>query len=126
MRWLMTAASYKFTSTNNNKMISIVKQDRYLWTGVDLTEANLGNANEFKTTLVELLNDKKCSVVLNMSKVTYIDSSFLGAMVASLKHAISMQLDIILVGLQPDIHNLIKLIRLDKVFKIYNDNNQVE
>jgi anti-sigma B factor antagonist len=31
-----------------------------------------------------------------------------------------MKLDIVLVGLRNDIRDLIKLIRLDKVFKIYN------
>jgi anti-sigma B factor antagonist len=106
-------------------MISIVKQDQYLWADVNLTEANLSNANDFKTLLTDLLNDKRTSIVLNMSTVTYIDSSFLGALVAGLKHAISMQLDIVLTGLQPDILDLLKLIRLDKVFKIYSDNSLV-
>ncbi|WP_158827173.1 STAS domain-containing protein [Mucilaginibacter lacusdianchii] len=107
-------------------MISIINEDKYLWADVNLTEANLSNANEFKALLIDLLNQKQKSIVLNMTQVTYIDSSFLGALVAGLKHAISMQFDIILVGLQPDIHDLIKLIRLDKVFKIYNDNSQVQ
>ncbi|MBS7566250.1 STAS domain-containing protein [Mucilaginibacter sp. Bleaf8] len=106
-------------------MIYIVKEDKYLQVDVNLTEANLNNANEFKTQIISLLDQKKKSIVLNLAQVQYIDSSFLGAIVAALKHAISMQLDVILVGLQPDIHNLVKLIRLDKVFKIYNDYSEV-
>lgn len=106
-------------------MIHIVKEDRYLLVDVNLAEANLSNADEFKKQIVALLDEKKKSIVLNLEQVKYIDSSFLGAIVAALKHAIGTQLDVILVGLQPDIYNLIKLIRLDKVFKIYKDYSEV-
>jgi anti-sigma B factor antagonist len=43
--------------------------------------------------------------------------------VAILKHAIGMKLDVILVGLRNDVHDLLKLIRLDKVFKIFGNYN---
>ena len=58
-----------------------------------------------------------------MEEVEYIDSSFLGALVSSLKHVISFKSDIILVGMRKDIVNLFALIRLDKVFKIYDNFN---
>ncbi|MFD1257354.1 STAS domain-containing protein [Mucilaginibacter terrae] len=101
-------------------MLKVVKEGAsYLLVTVNLTEANLNHSDQFKDELIALLNLKKSSVWLNLQTVTYVDSSFLGALVASLKHAITMQCDVVLLGLQKDIEDLLKLIRLDKVFKIY-------
>ena len=101
-------------------MISIHKEnDGALLLNLNLKEANLENADEFKADLITLLDDHQKKVVLDMHQVEYIDSSFLGALVAALKYAISLKLDIALVGLRKDINDLFELIRLDKVFKIY-------
>jgi len=42
-------------------------------------------------------------------------------LVAILKHAMAMKLEVILVGLKKDVNDLLMLIRLDKVFKIYTN-----
>jgi anti-sigma B factor antagonist len=101
-------------------MIDTIKEENgNLYAALNLAEANLGNADEFKAELTGLLNQHHKKILLNMEQVKYIDSSFLGALVAALKHALSLKLDIALVGLQQDVHDLLKLIRLDKVFKIF-------
>lgn len=101
-------------------MIDTIKEENgYLYASLNLAEANLGNADEFKAELTGLLSQHHKKILLNMEQVKYIDSSFLGALVASLKHALSLKLDIALIGLQQDVHDLLKLIRLDKVFKIF-------
>lgn len=82
-------------------------------------DANLEIADQFKKELLALIDEGNPKVILNFETVTYIDSSFLGAMVAALKHAMSINGDIYLVGLRKDIHNMMQLIRMDKVFKIY-------
>ncbi len=87
---------------------------------VTITEANLSNSDEFKAELVKLLDEHKKIVILDLEELKYVDSAFLGALVSALKYALSLKLDIVLVGLRTDIRDLIKLIRLDKVFKIYN------
>jgi anti-sigma B factor antagonist len=104
-------------------MINIIRQEAYTLADVALTEANLSNAEAFKTKLLSVFNEQQKGIILNMEQVTYIDSTFLGALVAGLKHAISLKQDLILVGLQADIFDLFKLIRLDKVFKIYSNYN---
>ena|ERR1700743_1469088 len=102
-------------------MIKIYKEDTsYLFVSLTLKEANLANADSFKTELVKLIDEHPQKIVLDLNPVEYIDSSFLGALVSALKHAISRQSDIILVGLRKDIADLFALIRLDKVFKIYD------
>jgi anti-sigma B factor antagonist len=64
-------------------------------------------------------------VAVNFEEVTYVDSSFLGAMVSSLKYALSKKAEIYLTGLQKDIFDLLHLIRMDKVFKIYGNVEEV-
>lgn len=101
-------------------MISIYKQDeKNLLLDLDLQEADLNNADEFKTELLRLFEAHQKRVILNMQKVKYIDSSFLGALVSVLRHLISVKQDIVLVSVRKDIADLFALVRLDKVFKIY-------
>lgn len=108
-------------------MISIIKEETgHLLVQVNLTEANLSHSDHFKDELIALLNLKQRSVWLDMQKVTYVDSSFLGALVAGLKHAIARQNDVVLLNLQKDIEDLLKLIRLDKVFKIYGSEQDAQ
>ena len=102
-------------------MINVNKEGpKYLVADVTITEANLSNSDEFKAELVHLLDKHHKTIILDLQELKYVDSAFLGALVSSLKYAISLQLDIVLVGLRTDIKDLIRLIRLDKVFKIYN------
>jgi len=102
-------------------MINVVKEgEKYLVADVTITEANLSNSDQFKAELVNLLDKHGKIIVLDLQELKYVDSAFLGALVSSLKYAMTKQLDIILVDLRTDIKDLIKLIRLDKVFKIYN------
>jgi anti-sigma B factor antagonist len=101
-------------------MINIDKNDdNYLAVSLNQAEANHENADEFKEDLLQLFAKYQKKIVLNLEQVEYIDSSFLGALVSVLKHLIACNSDIILTGLHKDVANLFKLIRLDKVFKIY-------
>jgi len=102
-------------------MITVVKEGpKYLVADVTITEANLSNSDQFKAELIALLDKHHKFIILDLQELKYVDSAFLSALVSALKYAISLQLDIVLVGLRTDIRDLIKLIRLDKVFKIYN------
>jgi anti-sigma B factor antagonist len=103
-------------------MIKILKDaPNHLLLEIEVTEANLENADLFKSQVVELLDRNRKSVVIDFNRVEYIDSSFLGALVAVLKHAMTQKLDIILAGMKKDVYELLLLIRLDKVFKIYGN-----
>ena len=84
-------------------------------------EGNLENADAFKKELSQLIEKSGKYVMLNFKNVTYVDSSFLGGLVSCLKYAMSKGTDILLVELRKDIHDLLHLIRMDKVFKIYGN-----
>jgi len=108
-------------------MINISKEEAgYILVDVNLTEANLSHSDQFKSELIALLNDKQRSIWLNMQQVSYVDSSFLGALVTGLKHAIALKRDVVLINLQKDIDDMLKLIRLDKVFKIFSTEEEAQ
>ncbi len=103
-------------------MIKILKDTPgHLLIEIEVSEANLDNSDLFKAQVMELLDRHKKNVVIDFNKVEYIDSSFLGALVAILKHAMAQKLEVILTAMRRDVYELLLLIRLDKVFKIYED-----
>lgn len=103
-------------------MIKILKDTAgHLLIEIEVSEANLDNSELFKIQVTELLDRHKKNIVIDFNRVEYIDSSFLGALVAILKHAMAQKLDIILTAMRKDVYDLLLLIRLDKVFKIYED-----
>lgn len=106
--------------TKNNLMILTTNTNKSaLIANVEAKEANLIIADDFKEELVALIDKGNKFVVVNFENVVYVDSSFLGALVSSLKYAIANQADIVIAGLNKDIFALFQLIRLDKAFKIF-------
>ena len=47
-------------------------------------EIDLYNAPEIKGTINQLIEDQKYNVIINLEKVSYIDSSGIGALISSL------------------------------------------
>lgn len=86
-----------------------------------IKEAGLGQSDQFKHELFALLDKGHRRLIIDLEEVTYIDSSFLGALVAGLKHALFLKADIVLANLNKDILGLFELIRMDKVFSIFQN-----
>ena len=84
-------------------------------------EASLTNSDLFKEEMITLVANGARLIILSFENVQYIDSSFLGSLVVALKYAIPRKVDIYLVALKPDVKSLLTLIRMDKVFNIYNN-----
>lgn len=87
-------------------------------------EGSVTNADQFKEEILGIIGKGTKLIVLNFKNVSYVDSSFLGSLVVALKYAISKGADIYLVELKADVHSLLHLIRIDKVFKIFKDYNE--
>jgi len=100
-------------------ILQIKEVDKITVAEITDQEANLYNAEQFKEEIVALIDKGSKTIAVSFEKVTYVDSSFLGAMVSSLKYALGKGADICLTDLQKDIYDLLHLIRMDKVFKIY-------
>lgn len=78
----------------------------------------------FKTRVYDLINQGNNYFVLNLSEVSFIDSSGLGAMVSILKTLNINNGDIVLCGVLQPVLNLFKLTRMDQVFQICNNENE--
>jgi len=103
-----------------NTMIQTTKKKDYLLVTIQIKEANLDVADQFKSQLLQLIDQGNHTIMVSFEKVAYVDSSFLGALVSVLKYALAKEGDVSVVNLNSDINNLFSLIRMNKVFKVYN------
>jgi anti-anti-sigma factor len=87
---------------------------------VELVEASLNQSDEFKTFIYSLIDDGARKIVLNLEKVLYMDSSFIGALVGGLKNLLSKDGEMALANISSDVMALFELTRLDKVFHVYD------
>ena len=76
-------------------------------------------AARFKEDLIEYVTKGHRTFVLDLSEVTFIDSSGLGALIASLK-VIGDGGEIALCGARDTVASMFKLTRMNKVFRMFN------
>jgi anti-sigma B factor antagonist len=77
-------------------------------------------AIQFKDRMRELTQTMTPRVVLDMSRVNFLDSSGLGAVVASMK-ALGPDRKLELSGLTPTVQKVFRLTRMDSVFVIHTN-----
>jgi anti-sigma B factor antagonist len=77
-------------------------------------------ARKFREILSEKIKDKPPKIILNLENVEYFDSSALGAIVAFMKEIKSYDGDLRLCNVNSSILTLLKLSKLDMLFKIFN------
>jgi anti-sigma B factor antagonist len=65
-------------------------------------------------------------VVLDFSDVTFVNSSGLGACIEIHNLARSRKADVVLYGMREDLRTLFKITRLDKLFKVVDDEQKLE
>ena len=76
-------------------------------------------ATDFKSAIVDRINDGHTRILLDLSHVDFMDSSGLGAMVSILK-TIGRDGDLLLCGLGKTVESLFKLTRMNRVFRIFS------
>lgn len=86
---------------------------------VNLGRATLKEADEFKQRLVEDMQKGWHKIVVDLSECEFIDSTFLGALVVSLKKVTGLGGDLRLVGFQPGVHSMFELTRMYRVFESF-------
>ena len=78
------------------------------------------SAIQFKDAIRAATVDGPARIVLDLGHVKFVDSSGLGAIVASMKHlGAGRKMD--LAALNPDVDKVFRLPRMDTVFTIYED-----
>jgi anti-anti-sigma factor len=86
---------------------------------VNLSRATLKEAEEFKKILSEDIENGARKLIVDLSDCEFIDSTFLGSLVVSLKKATALGGDLRLVGFQPSVHSMFELTRMYRVFEAY-------
>jgi len=86
---------------------------------VDLNQATLNEADEFKQRLAENIKNGYKKIIVDLTNCEFIDSTFLGALVISLKKVTSLGGDLRLVGFQPAVHSMFELTRMYRVFETF-------
>ncbi|NDV19270.1 anti-sigma factor antagonist [Pseudodesulfovibrio sp. JC047] len=74
-----------------------------------------------KNRIRSLMDEESRYFVVDLGKVSFIDSSGLGALVAALRHVTNSDGDLRLANMTDKIQQVFSLIRLDKVFNVYPD-----
>jgi len=93
--------------------------DLVLLTIVD-KDANLTKSENFKQLVFKEIEAGTKKIIISFEHVEYLDSSFLGALVAILKNLVPKEGKMTLIELNNDIRNLFELTRLDKIFDLKN------
>jgi anti-sigma B factor antagonist len=75
-------------------------------------------ASRFKQDLIEYATKGNRTIVLDLSEVTFIDSSGLGALIGSLKF-IGDDGEIVLCGARDTVASMLKLTRMNKIFRMF-------
>jgi len=91
---------------------------------INAAEASLQNSEAFKSAVISLIDEGNHNIIINFEQVDYLDSSFLGALVSSLKYSMQKQATLCISNLKKDIYALLELTRIDKVFRIYKTTSE--
>ena len=91
-----------------------------VWTVVSVRgEVDLHHSTDLRLEVVRHLDDG-ANVLLDMSEVSYIDSSGIAMMAQALSHARKVELDFALVHPTEAVLRILRLTRLDTVFTMYD------
>lgn len=83
-------------------------------------EVDMSWSNDLRETILKPLDEGK-AVMVEMSAVSYIDSSGIAALVEGFQKARSGGQVFCLVGISDSVRSVLELARLDRVFPIYPD-----
>ncbi|BDU50642.1 STAS domain-containing protein [Haliovirga abyssi] len=98
-------------SEDKKKKVTIVKIDG---------EVDVYTSISLKKELNKLLEDNKNRLLINLEKVSYMDSSGLGVLVAMLKKSRKEKGNLKITNLTESIRKIFELTRLNKFFEIFN------
>ena len=90
---------------------------------VDSKVLDASNARGFKDAVKPLLTPN-AKLVLDLSKVEFIDSTGLGALVSCLRQAHATGGEIKLSGLTKPARALFELVRMHRVFEVFNSSDE--
>ncbi len=89
--------------------------------GVKLTRTSIYMANEFKDFLNQAIEKREKKILVDFSECDFIDSTFLGVLVITLKKIVEVGGSIRLVVCNPNVKSSLEMTRMNRVFKVYDN-----
>ena len=83
-------------------------------------EIDLYNAPEIKDIINKLIEVQKYNVVINLEKVSYIDSSGIGALISSLSNLKKYQGGLKIINVFASVRKVFELTKLTSFFEIFD------
>ena len=83
-------------------------------------EIDLYNAPEMKEIVKKLIDEKKLKIIVNLSKVSYIDSSGIGALISSVTAIKKGNGAMKLINVYASVKKVFELTKLTSFFEIYD------
>ncbi len=101
--------------------LDIIEQDDIVKITIAEERMDAHNSGDLKEQMLQLFDEGKCNLVIDLGKVRFIDSSGLGALVSGFKNASAREGSLKLCCLQPQVRSMFELTRLHRVFEIFTN-----
>ena len=98
--------------------ITVDKMESIAVAVVPVDELDASNAGEFKRDIAPVLQ-ANTKLVLDLSRLRFVDSSGLGAMLSCLRQLSAKNGDLKLCGMSKQVRALFELVRMHRIFDIY-------
>jgi anti-sigma B factor antagonist len=101
--------------------MDITKRTKGEITVLDISgEIDLYNAPEIKDIINKLIEEQKYNVIINLEKVSYIDSSGIGALISSLSNLKKYQGGLKIINVFASVRKVFELTKLTSFFEIFD------
>jgi anti-sigma B factor antagonist len=90
---------------------------------LDFKRLDAAAAPAFKRDVASVLDRHKL-VLFDLSRIEYVDSAGLGALISCLRRVTAQGGDLKLCGLHPKVRVLFELVRMHRMFEILNDRRE--
>jgi anti-sigma B factor antagonist len=100
--------------------LSVDKIEDVVAVGVPVDELDASNASELKGVIAPMLQ-ANARLVIDLTRVRFMDSSGLGAMLSCLRQLRDLNGDLKLCGMSEQVRGAFEVVRLDRIFDIYPD-----
>jgi len=106
--------------------LNITEQGNLVRINIEEERMDAHNSGELKEQMLQLFDEGKSNLIIDLSAVRFIDSSGLGALVSGFKNASARDGSLKLCCLQPQVRSMFELTRLHRVFEIYNSAEEAQ
>jgi anti-sigma B factor antagonist len=84
------------------------------------------NANQIRREITDIVSEGISTIKIDFQKVSFINSSAIGALVATLKMVRASGGEIFLYSLNNQVKMIFELTKMDQIFKISNDRSELD